>query len=166
MKKYIIPSIKLYKLEMTNLICTSKITTPKTHGELLREAYSTLTWNQKIAALNLMMSYGGACSGTPQEIKKINHIMTVEANAMGVTAEQMQAGINDFSSMNEMANALIGVNKTALENLFWAFYNIIAVGRNEQAAHMLVSMYRDFGFSEEDCISILEKRTGKKVSEL
>lgn len=92
--------------------------------------------------------------------------MTVEGRAMGVTGDQMRAGRNNFSGMKDMSNALIGADRKALENLFWAFYNIIAIGRNEQAAHILVAMYGDFGFSEDDCISILERRTGKRLSEL
>ena len=40
--------------------------------------YDSLTWNQKLAAMNLMIVFGGSCSGLPHELDKINHIMSVE----------------------------------------------------------------------------------------
>ncbi|MBQ8468030.1 MAG: hypothetical protein IJ546_10110 [Prevotella sp.] len=119
-----------------------------------------------MAAMNLMTVFGGSCSGTSQNIDKINHIMSVEGGKMGVTGAEVHAAIDTFSGMPDMVNALKGVNRSALESLFWAYYCIIAVGKSAQAVQVLLGVYRDLGFSEQECASILEKRTGIKLENL
>lgn len=127
---------------------TSKPSTP----------YDCLTWNQKLAAMNLMIVFGGSCSGLPHELDKINHIMSVEGREMGVTGAQTQAARSMFSDMNDMVNALRGANRQALEKLFWAFYCIAAVGKSSNAIRVLLGVYNKLGFSEQECASILEKK--------
>lgn len=119
-----------------------------------------------MAAMNLMIAFGGSCPGTPQNIEKINHIITVEGGKMGVTGEQVHAAHDTFSGMPDMVNAIKGISRGALESLFWAYYCIIAVGKSTQAVQVLLGVYRDLGFSGQDCLSILEKRTGKKHENL
>jgi len=128
--------------------------------------YSNLTYNQKLAAMNLMMVFGGSCSGSPQELSKINHIMTQEGQMLGVSVAEMHAATSRFSGMKGMSDTLKGADRKALEKLFWAFYCIIAVGKDPQAAQVLMIIYKDYGFSEQDCIAILEKKSGKRISEL
>ncbi len=128
--------------------------------------YSKLTHYQKLAAMNLMMAFGGSCSGSPQELSKINHIMSEEGRLLGVSGDEMHAATSRFSGMKGMSDALKDADKSALEKLFWAFYCITAVGKNSQAAQVLMVIYKDYGFSEQECISILEKHTGKKMGEL
>lgn len=135
---------------------TSKPSTP----------YDCLTWNQKLAAMNLMIVFGGSCSGLPHELDKINHIMSVEGREMGVTGAQTQAARSMFSDMNDMVNALRGANRQALEKLFWAFYCIAAVGKSSNAIRVLLEVYNKLEFSEQECASILEKKTGYKINEL
>jgi hypothetical protein len=65
-----------------------------------------------------------------------------------------------------MVNAIKGISRNALESLFWAYYCIVAVGKSAQAVQVLLGVYRELGFSEQDCISILENRTGKKLENL
>ena len=64
--------------------------------------YSNLTYNQKLAAMNLMMAFGGSCSGSPQELSKINHIMKQEGEMLGISASEMHAATSRFSGMKEM----------------------------------------------------------------
>ena len=40
--------------------------------------YDNLTQRQKLAAMNLMVVFGGSCSGAEYELNKINHIMASE----------------------------------------------------------------------------------------
>lgn len=126
--------------------------------------YSKLTQNQKLAALNLMMVFGGSCSGTPDELSKINHIMTKESEKMGITSAQFHSSTSMFSGMKHMADTLIGADRKALAELFGAYYCIAAVGQQDEAVHVLMSIYRDYGFSESDCVSILERKTGRRIS--
>ena len=65
-----------------------------------------------------------------------------------------------------MSDALIGADRGALEKLFWAFYCIVAAGKNEQAVRVLLAVYEDLGFSEQDCLNILNKRTGINFEDL
>ncbi|WP_277234780.1 hypothetical protein [Phocaeicola salanitronis] len=124
----------------------------------IENPYDLLTWNQKLAAMNLMAFLGGSCSGTALELNKINHIMSVEGGKMGVSGNAMRAGRSQFSDVDIMVTALMGANRGALENLFWAFYCIVAVGKSKEAVQMLLGIYRRLGFSEQDCALILEKR--------
>ena len=125
--------------------------------------YSRLTHHQKLAAMNLMMAFAGSCSGSPQEISKINHIMTQEGHLLGISGNEMHAATSRFNGMKGMADALNGADRRALEELFWAFYCIVAVGKDSQAIRILMLIYKDYGFSEQDCISILEKASGRKI---
>ena len=135
-------------------------------SESTSNVYSNLTYNQKLAAMNLMMAFGGSCSGSPQELSKINHIMKQEGEMLGISASEMHAATSRFSGMKEMSDALKGADRGALEKLFWAFYCIIAAGKNEQAVRVLLSIYEDYGFYDQDCLSILNKRTGINLEEL
>lgn len=135
-------------------------------SENTSNVYSNLNYNQKLAAMNLMMAFGGSCSGSPQELSKINHIMKQEGEMLGISASEMHAATSRFSGMKEMSDALKGADRGALEKLFWAFYCIIAAGKNEQAVRVLLSIYEDYGFSDQDCLSILNKRTGINLEEL
>ena len=128
--------------------------------------YRLLTWNQKLAAMNLMVVCGGSCSGQPHELDKINHIMSVEGREMGVSGDQVHSARSLFSDMNEMVNALNGANRHALDKLFWAFYCIVAVGKSSQAVLVLLGVYNKLGFSKQECTLILERKTGHKLNEL
>ena len=138
----------------------------KKNNTQISNVYDYLSNKQKLAAMNLMVVFGGSCSGTEYELNKINHIMASEGQAMRISGNEMRAGSSQFNGMEEMVNALVGANRHALEKLFWAFYCIVAVGKSEQAAHVLLGVYNKFGFSEQECLNILESRTGKKASEL
>ena len=128
--------------------------------------YDYLTHKQKLAAMNLMVVFGGSCSGKEFELNKINHIMASEGQAMRISGDEMRAGAAQFNGMVGMVDALVGANHQALKKLFWALYCIIAVSKSEQAANVLLGVYSKFGFSEQDCLNILESRTGIKASKL
>ena len=128
--------------------------------------YYNLTQKQKLAAMNLMVVFGGSCSGTEYELDKINHIMASEGQLMGISGNEMRAGASLFNGMEGMVNSLMGANRDALKKLFWAYYCIIAVGKSEQAVNVLLGVYNKWGISEQECINILESRTGRKLSDL
>lgn len=128
--------------------------------------YDTLTQRQKLAAMNLMVVFGGSCSGTEYELNKINHIMASEGQLMGISGNEMRAGHSLFNGMEGMVDALKGADHNALKKLFWAYYCIIAVGKSEQAAHVLARVYNEWGIPEQECLNILESRTGIKISDL
>lgn len=136
----------------------------KSTAPVQNSAYSRLTQNQKLAALNLMLVFGGSCSGTPAELSKINHIMAKESEKMGITSAQFHASNSMFSGMKHMADSLKGADRDALAELFWAYYCIAAVGQQEEAVHVLMSIYRDYGFTENDCVGILERKSGRRIS--
>ncbi len=170
-KKYVSPRVSIVQIEDLSIICSSsqvrkpaEKTVPQSSAN--NSVYSSLSQQQKMAAMGLMTVFGGSCSGTPQNIDKINHIMTVEGGKMGVSGAQVHAAYDTFSGMHDMVNTLKGVNRSALESLFWAYYCIVAVGKSAQAVQVLLGVYKDLGFSEQECISILENRTGKRVGDL
>lgn len=172
-RMYSSPIINVIELDSTSMLCSSSPyhkaitnTTHSTNASNSSNVYSSLTQRQKMAAMNLMTVFGGSCPGTSQNIDKINHIMSVEGGKMGVTGAEVHATTDTFSGMPDMVNALKGVDRSALESLFWAYYCIVAVGKSAQAVQVLLGVYRELGFSEQECFSILEKRTGRKLENL
>lgn len=127
------------------------------------DIYSTLTYREKLAAMNLMKVFGGSCSGTSQELNKIDHIMSVEGRKMGISGLELNAEYNTFSDLKEMVRALRGANRNALRNLFWPFYCIIAVGKSTQAVQLLLGIYNELGFTTQECATILEQKTGVNI---
>lgn len=172
-REYSSPIFTVVEIEDTSIICSSSPVlktkanfTPSSNTSNSSNVYSSLTQRQKLAAMNLMTVFGGSCPGTSQNIDKINHIMSVEAGKMGVTGAEVHAAMDTFSGMVDMVNALKGANRIALESLFWAYYCIVAVGKSSQAVQVLLKVYEDWGFSEQECITLLENRTGRKLEDL
>lgn len=170
-KLYKYPHISVISVDNNSFLCSSapirKITEKSAPTSSANSSvYSSLSQRQKIAAMNLMTVFGGSCPGTSQNIDKINHIMTVEGGKMGVSGAQVHAAMDSFSGMPDMVDALKGANRSALESLFWAYYCIVAVGKSAQAVQVLLGVYRQLGFSEQDCLTILENRTGRKREDL
>lgn len=85
---------------------------------------------------------------------------------MNVTFELVRASRSQFSGMRGMVDAIKGANRKALEQIFFVLYCIVAVGASVEAAHILFNVYGELGFTEQECIAILEKMTGKKQSDL
>ena len=170
-REYSPPKFTVVELENSSILCASSpvrktIATSTPTASTTTNVYSSLTQRQKLAAMNLMTVFGGSCPGTSQNIDKINHIMTVEGGKMGVSGAQVHAAMDSFSGMPGMVDALKGANRSALESLFWAYYCIVAVGKSAQAVQVLLGVYGQFGFSEKECLSILENRTGRKLEDL
>lgn len=172
-REYFSPFFNVIEFEYTSMLCSSSpvrktITNSKqsTNVSNFSNVYSALTQRQKLAAMNLMIVFGGSCPGTSQNIDKINHIMSVEGSKMGVSGDEVHAAMDTFSGMPGMVNTLKGANRKALESLFWAYYCIIAVGKSAEAVQVLLGVYKDLGFSEQECITILETRTGRKLEDL
>ena len=123
--------------------------------------YEALTGTQKLAAMKLMVVFGGACPGTSQILNKINHIMTVEGGEMGVSGDQVRAA--SFTDMKDMVEKLKDANRVALEKLLWPFYSIVCLSNSLQAVQVLINVYAELGFSAQECANILEKKAGRKV---
>lgn len=172
-KEYSSPFLTAVEIENASMLCSSSPvhrTTPSpiqsTNTSKSSDVYSSLTQRQKLAAMNLMTVFGGSCPGTSENLDKINHIMSVEGGKMGVTGTEVHAAMDTFSGMPDMVNTLKGANRKVLESLFWAYYCIVAVGKSPQAVQVLLGVYKDWGFSEQECLTILENRTGRKLEDL
>lgn len=125
--------------------------------------YDSLSQTQKLAAMNLMIAFGGSCSMTDEIIGKINHIMTVVGQEMNVSAKQVNS--ISFVDMKDMVDKLKGCNRMALEKLLGPFYCIVCLSNSLQAVQVLINIYAELGFSAQDCAIILEKMAGRKVIE-
>ena len=126
--------------------------------------YDELTQREKLAALNLMVVFGGSGSGNIIELKRINSIISEEAKIMRVPPYEMH--IQQFSGMVDMIESIKNINKNALERLFWAYYRIFAACKSKEGILVLWKIYNELGFSESDCVKILEEKTGRKLSDL
>ena len=63
------------------------------------EVYSSLTVEQKLAAMNLMTVLGGSCDGSSSQISKINNIMTENSKNLGLTLGQFNLSRQRFTSL-------------------------------------------------------------------
>ena len=163
-REYSSPKITIVEIGDSSILCTSspvlKTTAPSiSTTSATTNLYSSLTQRQKLAAMNLMKVFGSTCPCIPQNLDKIDHIMSVEAGKMEVSSAQIREAW-------DMVNTLKGANRSALESLFWAYYCIVAVGKSAQAVQVLLGVYGQLGFSEQECLSILEYRTGRKSGDL
>ena len=170
-REYFSPKITIVEIGDSSILCTSspvlKTTAPSiSTTSTTTNVYSSLTQRQKLAAMNLMKVFGSTCPCIPQNLDKIDHIMSVEAGKMEVSSAQIREAWDTFSGMPDMVNTLKGANRCALESLFWAYYCIVAVGKSAQAVQVLLGVYGQLGFSEHECLSILENRTGRKFEDL
>lgn len=89
--------------------------------------------------------------------------MTVTSEKMGISLGEYQASSSLFSNMTDMVNELKGANRKALESIFMAIYCIIAIGKSKEAVCVLLQIFSQLGFMEQDCISILESKTGVRL---
>lgn len=170
-KSYISPKMSVVAMDNNSIFCSSSpirknVKEPTSMSTANNSIYTSLSQRQKLAAMNLMKVFGSSSPCTPQNLDKINHIMSVEAGKMEVSSAQIHVAWDTFSGMPDMANTLKGANRSALESLFWAYYCIVAVGKSAQAVQVLLGVYRDLGFSEQECVDFLERRTGIKLDEL
>ena len=170
-KLYNSPKMSVVAMANNSILCSSspirkKEEEPISLSTANNSIYTSLSQRQKLAAMNLMKIFGSTCPCIPQNLDKINHIMSVEAGMMEVSSAQIHAAWDTFSGMPDMVNTLKGANRSALESLFWAYYCIVAVGKSAQAVQVLLGVYRNLGFSEQECVDILERRTGRKLEEL
>lgn len=170
-KLYKHPRMSVISVDNNSIICSSvpirkNIEKPTPTSSASSSVYSPLSQRQKFAAMNLMKVFGSTCPCIPQNLDKIDHIMSVEAGKMEVSSAQIHEAWDTFSGMPDMVNTLKGANRCALESLFWAYYCIVAVGKSAQAVQVLLGVYGQLGFSEHECLSILENRTGRKFEDL
>lgn len=120
--------------------------------------YESLTLNQKLAAMSLMMFIGDFGTNISFKLKNISHIMSVEGQKMGISVYEIRKAHSMFPEMRDSVNALKGVNKNALENLFWACYSITIFGGAKKAVPVLMNIYSEFGFSEEERLRLMGRR--------
>lgn len=171
-KVYSLPKVSIISIEETSMLASSfnrNVNTGTFAQKVVTEyvAYKTLTQRQKLAALNLMKCFGaGSCPCSSEYTQKINHILIVMADKMGISWLEYKTSSNMFSSMEDMVSCLKGANKIALENIFMGIYCIVALGKSKEAVCVLLQIFSQLGFREQDCISILESKTGVKIEDL
>lgn len=168
MKKYSKPTIETISIGNVSIICashgkahnssfTSNQQTPYIPKEV-KDLYSGITMKQKAAAMNLMMVLGGSCPPTPACISEINKIMTFAGQSMGISGAEYKSYTDSFGGVRGMINELKSIHdKGVLDSLFLSFFSVVSVAKSEQALTALLNIYSEFGYTEEDCLEIIEK---------
>lgn len=170
MKKiYKSPKTSVFSMDDSLILCSSKLvdntnikSESSINSSIPKTVYSSLSHRQKIAAMNIMNIFGNYSQEALLFQDKICHIMDCEGLKMGVSCSEAFNYVNTFSGMRDMVRTLKGSNREALENLFFAYYCIIATYKSENAIKVLMNVYHDLGFSELECVEILEQATGIK----
>lgn len=122
-----------------------------------------LDFNQKLAAMTLMKTFGGTCAPTKDNLAKINHIMTVVGTGMCMSPQECSKGYDAFPTMVDSVNALKGADRHALGNIFWALFCIVQCSNDLHALQCLITVYSELGFTQEDCIKIIERISGRNI---
>lgn len=118
--------------------------------------FAPLTREQKLASLKLMTLFGATAAPSSENINLINRIMSRSAKAMGVSGDAVRS--YDFGSI-ENATAILGsiTDREALDLLFLVFFNIISIGKDENAANLLANIYESLGYEDNDLESLIKK---------
>lgn len=160
--KYTKPTIDIVSMNSINMICSShqrannaeKYEAP----DVVKELYADMTLRQKAAAMNLMVVLAGSCPPNPSCISQINKIMGMAANNMQISANQYKSLRDSFGGVQGMIDELKGVhNKGALDTIFLSLFSVVSVGKSEQAMQALLNIYSQLGYSEDDCLEIVQK---------
>jgi len=168
MRTYKKPSIETLSIENVSIICASnRRTTHHSFSSIsqtnevpqeVKNLYSGMTMRQKAAAMNLMMVLGGSCPPTPSCISEVNKIMTFAGHSMQITGPQYKSYTESFGNVRGMIEELKSIqNKGVMDALFLSFFSIVSVGKSEQALTVLLNIYSEFGYSEDDCLKIIKK---------
>lgn len=128
------------------------IDTPNTY----KPVYDAMTKEQKLASMRLMWLFGGTVTPTPEAIQRVNLIMAFEGKAMGISREDLDKyEHNDIRELSQIIQSIS--SKAATDSLLLAFFNIIQLGKEESALFVLFKIYEGLGYSEEECIAIIQK---------
>ena len=144
----------------SNTQSTTRSTAPHTNPTIdaVNGLYSGMTLRQKAAVMNLMMALAGAGPDTPEYIAQINKLMSIEGAYLQITSEQYKSYTESFGGLEGLVNELKGIHdKSILETLFLSFFSIVAESKSERALVILLHVYSELGFSEEDCYKIIQK---------
>lgn len=160
--KYTKPTVDIVSVDSINMICSSHKRVNNVNKyeapDVVKELYSDMTLRQKAAAMNLMFVLAGSCPPNPSCISQIDKIMGMAANNMQISANQYKSLRDSFGGVQGMIDELKGVhNKGALDTIFLSLFSVVSVGRSEQAMQALLNIYSQLGYSEDDCLEIVQK---------
>ena len=118
--------------------------------------FAPLTREQKLAALKLMTLLGGSVPPSAESINLINRIMSRSANAMGISGDAIRS--YDFGSIEKATSILNTISdREALDILFQAYFNIVAIGKDKNAANLLSSIFESLGYEYDDLEDLIKK---------
>ena len=94
--------------------------------------FAPLTREQKLTSLKLMTLFGATAAPSSENINLINRIMSRSAKAMGISGDAVRS--YDFGSIENATAILDSISdREALDLLFLAFFNIISIGKDDDA---------------------------------
>lgn len=117
--------------------------------------FAPLTREQKLTSLKLMTLFGATAAPSSENINLINRIMSRSAKAMGISGDAVRS--YDFGSIENATAILDSISdREALDLLFLAFFNIISIGKDEDAANLLSNIYESLGYEYDDLESLIK----------
>lgn len=127
--------------------------------EAMTDMFSGMTVRQKSAVLDLMSLLAGFGPGTFAYISKINHLMKIASNNMHISANEYKKYKHSFfENQNGLVTELKSINdKAVLDCLFLSFFSVVSETKSEQAVSALLKIYSQLGYTEDDCLHILQK---------
>ena len=138
-----------------NRFITSKINEESAKTSLA--VYSSLTVDQKLAALNFMKALGAFCDGSEVQISRINNIMTNASKDFGISLGRYNLSSQKYDTLKSMTDVLNTISdQAAMDSLLILFFRVIAVTKSSKGASVLFKIFEQFGYSESRCFSLLE----------
>ena len=115
-----------------------------------------LTKEQKLTSLKLMTLFGATAAPSSANLSLINRIMSRCAKAMGISGDEVHS--YDFGSITNAKDILNSISdREALDLLFLAYFNIVSIGKDEDAAIVLTSIYESLGYDDDDFEDLIKK---------
>lgn len=167
MNKYIKPTIKTKSIRSATIICASNNDSisnwDSTVGQNfyvsqeVKDLYSVMTVRQKAAAMNLMWLLGAFCHQKRECVSEINKITTIAERSMGISKATYRSYRESLGDFKDITNELKNIrDKCVMDYLFLSFYSVVSVSKSKQAMAVLLKIYSECGYTEDDCLEILK----------
>lgn len=126
--------------------------------DTLAGAYGNVSLEQKLASAQLLKLFGATCDGSAGQIHQVNDIVASYCGLMGISANQLRSSQQQFDSIEKLIDVLSSVkNKGFMDQLLYSCFCVVSINKSEQGANVLSAIFSKFGYSDDDCVEVIQK---------
>lgn len=126
--------------------------------DAVQGAYGDVTLEQKLASAQLLKIFGATCNGSAGQIHQVSDIVGSYCGLMNISANQVRDSQQQFDSMDKIIDVLSSVkNKGFMDQLLYSCFCVVSINKSEQGANVLSAIFGKFGYSDDDCVEVIQK---------